>query len=159
MADDTALATITFLPEVVIEHHNFIGFRLVLLGQKRTAQSRLDAEHRKKIGSHAIRFNLFRFAVSCQVEAAFVECGRFLKHLVLGFPIRKVGLRRSVARKTRERSIFPKHHQTIRVRKRQSTQQYGVDNTENCSVRTDTSASVITAMAVKPGRFKRFLAP
>src|SRR5262249_38109709 len=120
--DASVSAAIPILPQPIAEHDYFIRIRFILFGQERAAERWLDAEYREEIGRHQIGVHPLWFAVAGQVETPLAERRHILEGSVLRLPVGVIGRRRSVARKSGERSVLPNHHQPVRLLIRQWSQ-------------------------------------
>src|SRR6266508_3778333 len=81
--------------------------------------------------------NVLRFAVARQPEPSPFQSRHILEDGLPRLPVNVIRRRRFLLREAGERRLFPDHHQSLMLVKRQRPEQHGVDQTEYGRIRAD----------------------
>ena len=125
------------VPERVGKDRHFGAADLIFRGQKVTPENRRDAENVKEIVVHAVRVDLFRFAITGHIQSGLIESASAFEGLGLLLNVFELGQ----GRWTTGFSLFAiaggNADEPAGVVVRERTEQDRIDDRENCGVGTD----------------------
>ncbi len=125
------------LPQAVPDHDDLAAAGPSFFWKRPTAEHRRDAEHRKRVGGHAIRLNAFRHVAAGEVGAPVPVRRHILERLRALLELHEVGVRQA------EAALLPlgvpgEHERdALGLPVRQRLQHLDVDHAENGGVRAD----------------------
>ena len=120
------------------EHGDSVRAWLIVICSEPLTGYRLNAEQRKEIRCHTEHFNLLRFAIAGEIEAAPVHGCHVFKNLILIFDVDVVRRRGGVFRKAGEQASSQTMTRRIRVGERKRPQEDSVNHTEDGRVGANT---------------------
>src|SRR5215475_10103765 len=113
------------------DHGDTIAARLILLGQKRSAQDRLHTENREQVGGDVSSEQRFRRIRSGEIEWPWPAGADLIEDRVLFAPIQEVGIRHPVAPAGRSWVGHPDLNESLLLRIRQRPEHHRIYDTEN----------------------------